>query len=180
MFVKSFSEFLNESHNDLRDIAHEDPDMMLFINMLVHDKRHVIKNITRVPEMDTIFSVASENTTIPLYRGLHRTVEASAGESIIFDRYESFSESLDVAKTFTKVNTILKATNATGGFKYWKYMIQQLNDPLNDMVDEDINEELRRILLKEREWIFNIGSIFFVDSIYEQDGYKIIQGRIHS
>lgn len=171
MRIKTFSTFLYESTDELFEIISKDSDFMTFIFSLIHDKSHVMSNKEPHPMMETIFSLAGEERSLPLYRGLHVAINAIPGETITFNRYESFSENFDIAKIFAKKGIILKAVESREGFKYWEHMLQY------DEIDED--DYMKESLEEEKEWIFNIGSKFRVKEIYEQDGYKIIEGTLN-
>jgi hypothetical protein len=73
------------------------------------------------------------------------------------------------------------ATNAKNGFNYESYMSSLLkrmkrSDPeMFNMID---GPHLLGIVGFEKEWIFNIGSVFSVERVYERFNYKYIEGTI--
>lgn len=172
---------IKESTGDVIKAAQEDEMLELFLANLIHGKKHVMENSERVPEMDMVFSLCTGDTYGPLYRGTYRPVDVGPGQQIVFSRYESFSENESIAKRFTTVNTVMKATGSVGGFNYAECMkilllrMKRRNPEIFDAID---GGSLLNVLEMEKEWIFNIGSVFSVENIKEEDGYKIIEGTI--
>lgn len=147
----------------------KDDDLTEFLSYLIHDKSHVTSNEEEVPEMSKIFKM-TKNAEYEgnLYRGMYNAnpKDFKVGDVKPFGRYQSFSETEEVAKTFAgnKENegVVLSVKNPKGGLNYGGWIQANIN-PEDDQND-DIN-----FARFEREHIFDRNQKYKVVKI-EKDG----------
>lgn len=169
---------INVDHKKLSDNENE------FLLNLIHQKEHVMDNNQRIRELDKIFSMTKNNiNNEPLYRGLYveNVDDFKVGKEYKFNRYQSFSEDLDMAKQFSQNNIILQLDRSKGGFNYAEYLkkyfsdLQQEDPEEFDMIDGEFMIDSAD---EEKEWLFNINSKVKIKNIEERDGFTFITGEI--
>lgn len=147
---------------------------------LVHDKDHVIDNKSKVGFLNKVFSAYKNNkSNVKLYRGLYteKLEDFKFGSVYTFDRYQSFTEDLQIAHDFSKNKLILQLNIHTGGFPYWRWMVDyyqkmKKEDPSEyDAVDGDYMIEA---VEEEKEWIFNIGTKIRIIESFNKSAYTHI------
>lgn len=122
--MKTFLEFINENFQNIYDKILDNDELSEFLNYLVHDKSHVIDNKSKSLELEEVLDLVKGTTyNFPLYRGLYdeQLEDFKIGEIYKFKRYQSFSENLELAKSFSQNNLILQANSSVNGFNYGRY-----------------------------------------------------------
>lgn len=142
-------------------------DIEQFLSYLVHDKKHVLDNVKPSYELDRILSLV-KNTVYSgyLYRGLYpiEVTEFKVGQTGVFNRYTSFSESIDIAKNFAyDTKFLFRVKNPKGGFNYGGWMQGYFNDV------EEIN-----FARYEREHIFSQNQKYQVTGVNKQGSFTIV------
>lgn len=155
-----------------------------FLSYLVHDKDHVMNNKTDVKELDFVFDITKNyKTPVVLYRGLYEEEERDfiVDKFFNFYRYSSFSENIEVARSFSTSKDILKINSSVKGFCYHSFLTKVFTDLKNIDFDEFESQDGQEMLDtadEEKEWIFNIDTKFKVTKIYNDGGFRIIEGDL--
>jgi hypothetical protein len=177
-------EVINENTSAIYNKILDDKSLSSFLNYLVHDKSHVMGNVNSSPQLEKVLQlVKNKKFNKPLYRGLYneQLKDFSEGKIYQFNRYQSFSEKIGIAKTFSKNNLIIKANSSTHGFNYAKflvhtYKVMKKNDP--DQYDGEDGDYMIQSALEEAEWIFPMNAKFKVEKISKSGKFTIISGDL--
>jgi len=188
--IRFYEDFLTQDFDP--DKPNYDPQRneIMDILFLTHSKLHTIKNTsTESKVLNKIFKKIENKSVcnVPLYRGLYSEDIGlfKIGELYKFDRYQSFSESLYIAKLFahrTKSNLVIKLNPPIkNGFPLYKMAIDyfiNLKKENIDAFDSSDGEFAIDGYNKESEWIFNIGTCIKILNIYKLDEYTIIEAEM--
>lgn len=181
--VNLFEQFVNETYSErtkyspikvdsVNKNAYKklNSDTEEFLSYLVHDKKHVLDNTAPSYELNKILSlVKGAKYSGYLYRGLYplELTEFKVGQTGEFDRYTSFSESIDIAKGFAyNTKFLFRVKNPTGGFNYGGWM-QEYYDGHEE--DDEIN-----FARYEREYIFSRNQKYQVTGVNKQGSFTVI------
>lgn len=147
---------------------------------LVHDKSHVMSNKSKMGFLNEVFAAyKNDKSNIKVYRGLYveKLEDFKVGGTYTFDRYQSFSEDLQIAHDFSKNKLILQLNNHRGGFPYWRWMVDYFEkmkkeDPFEfRSVDGDF---MIKAAKEEKEWIYNIGTTVRIVESFNKSAYTHI------
>ena len=157
----------------------KDQDLRDFLANLVHDKSNVMANDGDNPDMEKVFKLTKDaKYEGELYRGMWGASpdDFQVGDVKTFDRYQSFSETKEVALGFAgqerNQGVVFKVVNPKGGFNYAAWM--QKNDKSLPVNKDDLNfaryerehifdrKQKYEVVKKEKEGPFTIVEIKFV------------------
>ena len=180
----NFREYLVEARSKyaglFKKISEEDSE---FLQYLIHSKHHVMDSGRRNLNMESVLNLVSKKQ-VPkkLYRGLYTKdidlFKEHLEEEVEYypDKYQSFSEDLKVAKSFSK-GIIFVSDDNYGGFPYsefieWHFSNLKKTDP--DTYDAEDGDTIRAE--SEKEWIFPMDNYWRIDKISKKGRYWIVEG----
>ena len=133
------------------------PDQEQELMFLVHGKQHIGERTNKIVALEKALKEYSEVSDKPLYRGCSDQELENILNGKPINYYLSFSEDINIAKTFG--NNIVTLQNGTG-FCYYKYAIKYYRNM--DLVSYEISDGdfMVKALKTELEWIFPINSKF--------------------
>jgi len=188
--MKTFNEFVNENFSlnensiSIYNKILKDDNLTGFLNYLVHDKEHVMDNKSISPELEKVFRLVKGQTySQSLYRGLYteKLEDFKINDVYLFPRYQSFSENIEIAQSFSSKGLILHAKNSINGFNYGGYLVhsfEKLKKTDPETYEAEDGDFMIEGALEEAEWLFPKNSNFLVENIDEQGKYTIISGKI--
>lgn len=172
----------------LKSLPKEDINTLSF---LIHEKQGAGIPTESLGSVEKALDLSKGNfTKTPLYRGVYEDElqqilksvrDVKSGGLIRFDRYKSFSEKPDVAKSFGGTNVVLKANSSEGGFNYGDFVQESMKDykkknPADyDMEDGDYIAQFAK---DEAEWIFGRDKGFKITEVKKDGDTMIIEGDI--
>lgn len=164
--IINFNEFINESKK-LSEIFNDDEIEIL--SFLIHDKGHVLGRGTeheQDPILDSVFDkVKSYIFVYPLWRGIYSDEKQiledlyTSQNKLKTSRYISFSESKDVALSFSKrTKTLIELIDSKGLLNYHQFIREVMAQIELEINGKEGYDDIINMADKELEHIMNIGT----------------------
>ena len=168
--IINFSEFVNESK---KLSGRFNDDEIEILALLMHDKGHVLGRAPvhiQDPMLDSVFDkVKSDRFVYPLWRGIYNEEKQmyddlyTSQNTLTTSRYISFSESKDLASSFTKnTKILLELIDSKGLLNYHQFLREVMAQIELEVNGEDSYEHIIHMADKELEHIMNIGTMIQV------------------